>query len=181
MASEFVPNPAFMANLENKVRKGLARMSIGFQGELKKTLTGASPSKPGDPPGTETGSLRRSVQVDMTDLPNMQTRVGTNLPYGRYLEYGARIRPKKAKALAVPLTKAAKRHSSPRDFPKELQLIPRKGRAPLLVETFGKRKTRMILHYVLLPEVNLAARPWMRPTAVRFDAKINGYFKGITR
>jgi len=47
---------------------------------------GESPSKPGDPPGVDTGALRASVHAEHTG-PNQYT-VSDGVEYGAYLEYG---------------------------------------------------------------------------------------------
>lgn len=42
---------------------------------------------PGDYPALRTGHLRRNVQMEM-DRARLEARVGTNVKYGRYLEFG---------------------------------------------------------------------------------------------
>ena len=46
-------------------------------------------SKPGEPPRKQTGTLRRSVQVEV-DEQSLTARVGTNVDYGKHLELGTR-------------------------------------------------------------------------------------------
>jgi hypothetical protein len=46
-------------------------------------------SQPGDYPRKEIGHLRRNVTREH-DFVKVETRVGTNVPYGRYLELGTR-------------------------------------------------------------------------------------------
>lgn len=47
------------------------------------------PSSPGEPPAVDTGTLRRSVQMEVQDAPTLIiVRVGTNLKYGLFLEIG---------------------------------------------------------------------------------------------
>jgi hypothetical protein len=50
---------------------------------------GGHPSKPGQYPRKVTGWLRRNVVMEV-DLPSMRARIGTNVPYGVYLELGTR-------------------------------------------------------------------------------------------
>lgn len=51
-------------------------------------------SKPGDPPAPDFGALRNSVQMQVVKGGAM-VRVGTNLAYARYLEYGTkRVQPR---------------------------------------------------------------------------------------
>ena len=49
-------------------------------------------SRPGEPPAIDLGSLVRSVQVELgeIDINLPRARVGTSLPYGRFLELGTR-------------------------------------------------------------------------------------------
>lgn len=180
MTVTYQENPEFRDAIRKGVADAVSRAAIGLQSDLKKTLSkSASPSRPGSPPGAETGNLRRSVQSDLgTVRKDLRARVGTNIHYGRTLEYGARIRPKKAKTLAVPITKEAQRHASPRRFPRELQLIPRKGRAPLLAEVDNDKVKP---HYVLMPSVNIAPRPWLRPTAKKFAKRFVSFFDGVLK
>lgn len=88
-------------------RNGVAAGAIIVQAEVKKTLsrkgTGRKyptlryqSSKPGHPPAVQTGHLRRSIQVDLSRLrdPNRPTAaIGTNVKYGRWLEFGTRKMP----------------------------------------------------------------------------------------
>lgn len=57
-------------------------------GPIKGTR-GSQPSKPGEYPRKLTGNLRRNVQSE-TDREALVARVGTNVPYGKYLELGTR-------------------------------------------------------------------------------------------
>jgi phage gpG-like protein len=125
------------------------------------------PSRPGQPPHVDTGYLRQSITWILNDKA-LRLRVGTGVIYGRILELGGPVRPVKAKMLSVPISKEAKKHKgSPRIFPKPLQMIQRKGGPPLLIE---ERKggchggQRCIIHYVLVPKVVIAKRPYLRPT-----------------
>ena len=49
----------------------------------------ANPSAPGEPPHKQTGRLRASVTHEV-DPATLQARVGTNIPYGRFLETGTK-------------------------------------------------------------------------------------------
>jgi len=52
------------------------------------------PSAPGSPPRKRTGTLQKSVAFEVSWMnlgePVFLVRVGTNVPYGRFLEYGTR-------------------------------------------------------------------------------------------
>lgn len=47
---------------------------------------GTSPSKAGDPPGVDTGALRASIHVEMTDA--LTALVSDGVAYGVHLEFG---------------------------------------------------------------------------------------------
>lgn len=67
-------------------------------------------------------------------------RIGIDHPGALANNFGAIIRPKNAKYLAIPLTKAAKKAGSPRRFGKPLDFIPLKKRdGYILVEAEPKR------------------------------------------
>lgn len=72
-----------------KYRTKIVRKSKEHQG---KSIYGAFPSKPGDPPHKQHGRLRASITYDVSDdaSGHVVGRVGTNLDYGRYLELGTR-------------------------------------------------------------------------------------------
>lgn len=53
-------------------------------GKFKRSY-GANPSAPGEPPAKQTGRLRASVAWEVAGLV---ARVGTNVRYGRWLEFG---------------------------------------------------------------------------------------------
>lgn len=94
--------------------------------------------------------------------------VPTNTPaysYARILNEGGVIRPKRAKALAVPVSEEAKQHTSPRQM-NDLVMISRKGKPPLLVrQTPGRGKdysgARLQVHWVLLACVTIPAFRWL--------------------
>lgn len=61
----------------------------------RKTIYGAFPSSPGEPPRKQTGHLRRSVTREIVSAPNLVARIGTNVRYGRWLELGtSRMQPR---------------------------------------------------------------------------------------
>ena len=81
-------NPNFEREMKNKIERGLNRAAITLQAEVKSQLSGSSPAPRGQPPGVVTGALRRSIQVDSSDIGKGKVRVGTNLVYGAAQEYG---------------------------------------------------------------------------------------------
>lgn len=100
---------------------------------------------------------------------------GTNLDYAGLHQYGGEIRPKNAKALAIPLTPEAYRARSPRKMA-GLKLIWPKGRkAGFLVEepkankkgkyresaTTKRKGVRTIFHFLLVARATIPARPFV--------------------
>lgn len=109
----------FMRDLENETGKRLARSGNLVSREAKKLLStsgtgvrkggaivravkatgkriyGAFPSLPGEPPHKQTGKLRASVTYEVLKSGGWFARIGTNLPYGKYLQFGTkRIKPR---------------------------------------------------------------------------------------
>lgn len=83
------------------IRNAVSASALILQREMKQMLSRPGrgrlhaglrypSSLPGDPPTVQTGHLRRSVQVDLSGLVGTipRARVGSNVPYGRWLEYG---------------------------------------------------------------------------------------------
>jgi len=98
-------------------------------------------------------------------------------PQARILDQGGTIRPKTAKALAIPITPHAK-NLWPREWPQEkLSLVVNKktGKA-LLAETVGEGKSaKLIYHYVLLKKAEITGRHYLdeaRKKAVPIVSKI---------
>lgn len=156
------------------VSRGLPAAAAVVQGRMKTNLSGPGPSNPGQPPGQGTGLLKQSITYNVSGAT---ARIGTNLKYGRWLEYGFTATPKTAKALAVPVNKTAKRMQSRgivadaisglfkraglRSLGVRFAVIKRKGQSPLLMETTatGKIKTNGAI-FALVKMVRVAARPW---------------------
>ena len=89
----FKKNPQLDAILNQKIRDGLNRAAITLQNEIKLGLSlSSSPSQAGTPPGVKTGTLRRSIQVDNSEIGNLRVRVGTNLKYARIQEFGGVVK-----------------------------------------------------------------------------------------
>jgi len=111
---------------------------------------------PGEPPASHTASLRQSITYNASGT---HLEVGTADVRGRLLQEGGKILPKRARALAVPIHKDAigKR---PKDFA-DLQYVPRKGRAPLLVRESGKRNVRTTVMFILLRSVTIHPHPYL--------------------
>lgn len=81
--------------------------------------------------------------------------------YAGILERGGTITPKRAKALAVPVSEEAKQYSSPRDMA-DLTMISRPGKPGLLVRTAkGGDVTGFEVHWVLVGSVTIPAFHWL--------------------
>ena len=76
-------------------------------------------------------------------------------------QFGATIKPKKAKKLAIPVSREGKRAGRPRDFPRKLKWRPTNGQSSLLYEVTGKRTKKVVVHYILVDEVTVPARPFV--------------------
>ena len=102
----------------------------------------------GDKPLMDTGRLMNSVtgRADATGVT-----VGTAHPAAALMQYGGVVRPKKARHLAIPLTKEAARAGSPRRM---------KGSAK--VPLFAKRVGgRWVGHWLLVKKATVPARPFL--------------------
>ncbi|NMC35298.1 MAG: HK97 gp10 family phage protein [Veillonellaceae bacterium] len=99
------------------------------------------------------GHLRRSLTYRVHKAGGVYAEVGTNVVYAAIHEFGGTIRPKRAKALAIPV---GDMKGSPRDHA-GLWLFKRPGRAPLLVDQSFN------VQYVLKSSVRIPARPYLRP------------------
>lgn len=89
-----------MARIERNTVKALDRSGVIVQREIKLQLSktgnvsGENPSKVGTPPAVRTGHLRRSVQIDRSQIGRFRVRVGPGVIYARIHELGGVIVPK---------------------------------------------------------------------------------------
>lgn len=111
----------------------------------------------GDAVLSDTGRLKASVgaKIDGTRLFLTASHPAANVH-----QYGATIRPKRAKMLAIPVSKEAKRVGSPRAnrFPRPLFVHARDGKA-VLAE--AKSDGTLSVHYVLRRFVVVPPRPFL--------------------
>src|SRR5690606_28580100 len=139
----FWQGDAFKAHMQKVAETAVTAAGIVIQGGMVKRLgQAASPSPPGGPPGVDTGRVRRSITVQRTGLT---VTVGTNLDYGRWLEFGANPRARKSKYMPVPITREARmaqrRVGSVRSIP---GLKPLKTpRGFYLVKEIGGKRARV--------------------------------------
>ena len=165
---------------------------------------GPSPSPPGSPPGVDTGHLRRSiafVSPEALGTP-MRAAFGTAVEYGRHLEFGAFITPKRSKYLAVPVdrmlaakfTRAAG-GGSLRNVPGLKYIPPGKGRrngGRLVLESSvrvnvrgAKSKTRGVKSgatvFVLKDSVVIQPRPWIMRAAWHAAPEAKAQFQATVK
>ncbi len=114
------------------------------------------------------GHARRGW-TEFYPAPN-QAVVANTVPYADFTKERV-IVPKKGKMLAIPIGKAltnagVARFTGPRDpaLPK-LSLIARPGKAPLLVDTAGKKK--FDVYFALVPKVRIPAYTGDLPAFIR--------------
>ncbi len=95
-------NKALLDNLESGcifIRdKCINSMKTGNQ-------QGTEPSLPGETPHVGTGLLRRSIAYEIVDKKKLIGRVGTNVKYSKFLEYGT------SKMAARPFLRPAKENN----------------------------------------------------------------------
>lgn len=111
--------------------------------------------------------------------------VSTTHPAAATHNFGATITPKRAKHLAIPLTKEAKRAGSPRKFARKLAVRPTRKAGTLLM--FERdRKGRQVGQFLLVDSVTIPARPFMgisdramsQIEQVLFEAAARGWLGG---
>lgn len=164
--------------LTDAAMRGSEVVRQGFQ------RLGGSSAPAGTPPAIQTGHLKRSVTwASPQDLGTPgKAAIGTNVKYGRYQEKGAYITPKKARALAVPISREAKRASAkglgPRSMP-NLFMLSRKGRDPLLAVKRARGALKIM--YVLKKSVRLKPRPWLKPGFEKAKPLIRSAFASSLR
>jgi len=140
-------------------------------------------------PSSGQGGLEESVSGWMIDraIPLAAVGVPSNAPAARYAamqEFGGRIVPRTAKALAVPISAEAKGHESPRDM-EGLSLMPRRGKPPLLVRLIGggrsRARARVEVHWVLVPSVTILGTGWLSSGVRRAVGAMERAFGGRLR
>lgn len=102
-----------------------------------------------------TRTLSRSVHQEVTerDANHAAVEVGTDLEYAAIHEFGGTIQPKSGKYLAIPVGSYT---GSPRKYG-DLKLRKTAGGNLVMIDSSG------IVQYVLKRNVEIPARPYMRP------------------
>jgi len=128
----------------------------------------------------KSGDLMRASTVagdprHVEEISGNTLTFGTTHPLAPIHQSGATITPKRAKYLAIPITRDAEKAGSPRAFGRKLFPIVKGGVAKALAETTGKGKNaRLVVHYLLRKSVTIPARPFIGIGA-RLVAKIKAY------
>lgn len=171
------------AKLHKRIERGIMASAILFQNELKLELNkqrSIGRATSGQPPRSLTGDLKRSIQIDDTNIKSLIARVGTNKVYARILEYGGTIK-SKGKKLTVPLNDKARRmlqrSGSVTKYKNLKFIISKKGNA-LLGLVKGRKKEFEPL-FILKDKVKINPHPYFRPVIKRIMPKIKAKLKEI--
>jgi len=123
-----------------------------------------------------TGKMGRSFRATLLERDGNKIAAGalSDLVYAEKQWRGGIIKPKRAKALAIPFSDRAKtisrRGSGPRMFPTPLELIwPKSRRTGLLVE---RTRNKSILHYILAKKVYIKPKPYLERAMTRAEPQI---------
>lgn len=177
--------PALNAALFSGARVG-AEVARGLLGRDH----GGIPSIPGNPPNSQSGHLSRSISAASPEDLGTPRRAafGTNVVYGKYLEFGA-TPVAKGGALVIPINRAARRLLVEAGGRARSALLAmrfryhygnthvariktKKGGLLICVQADGGRGkgARTLLNepmFVLAKSAHIAPRPWLRPAANR--------------
>ena len=104
-------NPRVAQAIQARLVRGAEVASVWLRQKIMVSISrpnpdGSNPSAPSEPPKRVTGTLRSSIAQDVrADGSDVVARIGTNVPYGRYLEQGTR------KMAARPYLRPALQHA----------------------------------------------------------------------
>jgi len=117
----------------------------------------------GQPPVVRSGKFRAGVTYER--LGKRGIDVGTNDVRGRILHEGGIIRPRRAKALAIPLNREARKRG-PREWPQGALFLIRSDDKPDTVGVLFRKKGRDGVEpmYVLRGKVTIQPHPWLEVT-----------------
>lgn len=111
--SRWQTNPEVIRRLTKALNRGVTNAAMVAATQAERSFGsdhGGVPSSPGSPPNSQTGHLRNSIAFaspESLGTPG-HAAFGTSVEYGRHLEFGAVVRPRKVRYLPVPVNKAAK-------------------------------------------------------------------------
>ena len=130
---------------------------VDVQGKAFAPLKHARPEG-GSQPLKDKGLLAASISATVTER---EITLAANSPGARLQNYGGTVTPKRAKALAIPVSKEAKRVGSPGGgrFPRPLFAMSAKSATTgLLCENVNGK---VVVHYVLVKSVTIPPRQFL--------------------
>jgi phage virion morphogenesis protein len=134
-------------------------MGVGPDGTPWRPLAHGRIGTPSPLPLQDTGQLMASINARTT---SNEVIVGTSMQYAGVHQFGAVIRPVRAKFLAIPITLEARRAGSPRNFKVNghgLKVrIGKSKQGGILYDDSGAKTT---IHYILAKSVTIPARPFI--------------------
>lgn len=159
---------AIMQGLVEGINAGATLVLRETTRRLTLTGTGAinvTPSRPGSPPGNQTGNLSRNINVVPATRSNMRAVVGTNVEYARIHELGGTIRPTRARYLGIPVGVHGRRmirdaNGSWRAALQDPQLSTRRSRGGSLVTIHPDHGVVIVWKN----QVTMPRRPFLRPS-----------------
>ena len=145
--SDFKKMEEFRARATAATAKGLTAVAIRAQGRMRDKMTlntGGAPSKPGEAPNVQKGTLWNAVVHQQATASNLLARAGTNKNYGKWLEFGYIMR--------VP----------------KLSKPNKKTGVQLPIRAFTGPDGKKVIWVQKEPK-QIAARPWVRPVLSEFS------------
>ena len=110
----------------------------------------------GDKPLLDTGQLMASIHATHDDAG---VTIATTHPGAAIQNFGGTIVPVKAKKLAIPLTREAKRAGGPRRFPRKMFVA--RTTKPGVLRLVESVRGRLVGQFLLVDSVKIPARPFM--------------------
>ena len=142
-----------------------AHLVRSWELSFPRTPTGVS-SRPGRPPAIGDRGLANSLAYELRQ-GGTAIEAGSSAIYAGPQHRGALIRPRRAKALAIPLPDARGRR--PKDF-RDLHFRPASPAAkPNVIGVLGKGDEDFKPLFALAREVRLPARPWLKVSDRNWD------------
>lgn len=185
MSAKIVMTPGFPAMVRAAANAGLTGAAMALADGMTRTFGsnhGGVTSLPGMPPNSQTGNLRGSIGY--RPVEDGESRAGTDVKYGAYLEKGAIIRPKNGKAIVIPLSRAAAKllrdhggrarsvvNALKFDRAKPLRFIKTKN-GLLIARAYGITKgraagTKSEPMFLVTKRAVIKPRPWLRPAYIQ--------------
>mgnify|MGYP001119816132 CR=1 FL=1 len=119
---------------------------------------GHEPSAPGAPPAVQSGHLRGSLTYEV-GWDGLSVEMGSPEPYAGVQHRGGTIRPRRRRALTVPISPRSYGRRA-RDFRGLFKVPARSGDPDTLGVLAVREGRRLVPLFVLRRQVRLPARPW---------------------